>query len=254
MVPTSSRIAGSLTAIVAVASLVRRCVYRPARRAIGSRSVAALAVTFALAGCSGSVPGSGVLAATSVVSVSPLNADGLIRADWTVKQDPATGDLAPLLDCWGPSDWALGPNIQSCGANADDAGVCWAPPGQDHLYCGLNPWTPEVRDLRAAQVLTAVPPPANPAPWGVELADGNRCGARLGGAWFVGPNGTVPVYACEHNDIYLMQPAESASAIDRSHPTWAVLAWRLPEGTAFDDYDALPPPAAVTVTTAYFAG
>lgn len=215
---------------------------------------AALTVALALAGCSGSVPGSGVLAATSVVSVSPMDSDGRIRADWNVKQDPPPADLAALwLDCWGPSDWALGPNIQSCGATADGAGVCWATPGQDRLYCGFTPWTHEVRELRSAQPLTAVPAPANPSPWGVELADGNRCGARTGGAWFVGPNGAVPVYACEHDDVYLMQPAESAQAIDRTHPAWTVLAWRLPEGTAFEDYDTLPPPAAVAVATAYFA-
>ena len=214
-----------------------------------------LAVALALAGCSGSAPGSGTLAATSIVSVSPLDTDGRIRADWKVKQDPPPDDLTALaLDCWGPSDWALGPNIQSCGATADDAAVCWAPPGQDQLYCGLNPWTPEVRELRSAQLLTAVPASANPSPWGVELADGNRCGARTGGTWFVGPDGTVPMYACEHNDVYLMQPAESAQTIDRSHATWTALAWRLPEGTAFKDYGALPPPATIAVKTAYFAG
>lgn len=237
MVATSSRVAASLTAVVAIvagALAARWPVYRSRLGAAGG-AAAVLAVALALAGCSGSVPGSGVLAATSIVSVSPLDADGRISADWNVKQDPPSDDSAPWLDCWGPSDWALGPNVQSCGATADDAGVCWAPPGQDHLYCGLSPWTPEVRDLRSAQVLTAVPPPANPSPWGVELADGNRCGARMGGAWFVGPNGTVPVYACEDNDVYLMQPAESAQAIDRSQLTWTVLAWRLPEGTAFDE-------------------
>lgn len=240
---------------VVAAAAGRWSVDRLARMSRIRGGVIGLAVALALAGCSGSVPGSGILAATSIVSVSPLDTDGRIRADWNVKQDPPSDDLAAVwLDCWGPSDWALGPNIQSCGATADDAAVCWAPPGQDHLYCGLDPWTTEVRELRSAQLLTAVPASANPSPWGVELADGNRCGARTGGAWFVGPNDAVPMYACEHDDVYLMQPAESAQAIDRSHSTWTALAWRLPESTALEDYGTLPAPATVAVTTAYFAG
>lgn len=122
MATTSSRVAVSLTAVVAIvagALAAKWSVYRPARTgAIGS-GAAVLTVALALAGCSGSLPGSGVSAATSIVSVSPLNADGRIRADWNVKQDPPADDLAPWLDCWGPSDWALGPNIQSCGATAE---------------------------------------------------------------------------------------------------------------------------------------
>ena len=70
-----------------------------------------------------------------------LGADQRVSPEWTVTNDPATYPL----DCHGPSAYATGANIQTCGATADGAAICWAPPGQNFLYCGAGPWSRTVR-------------------------------------------------------------------------------------------------------------
>jgi hypothetical protein len=197
----------------------------------------------AAAGCSTTPPG--IPAGTQVVEVKLLGADQRIAAGWDVTADPGTGPL----DYCVPSPYALEANIQSCGSSADGASVCWAPPGQNNLYCGTDPWEKTVRKLYAAQTLSESPAPIDPEPWGMELVDGSRCVARTGGAWPVNSDGTVVIYICGENDptpYVLAQPEERT--VDKSGPIWTVLGGAL----EVEDPQAMPP-KRVGLQAVYYA-
>lgn len=182
---------------------------------------------------------------TQIVEVRLLGDDNRVPAGWSVSSD---GSI-PALDCYAPSMYARGANIQSCGSHADGGSVCWAPPDQSNLYCSEDPWGHTVRKLASNQTLTEVPAPIDPVPWGLELSDGSRCAVRTGGAWPGGPNGTIPTYICGEKDpTHYVLATPDQQAVDTSTPIWTVLGGDI-------EVDSIKPadPVRIAVAAAYYA-
>ncbi len=138
-----------------------------------------------------------------------------------------------------------------CGASAQNPDVCW--PGEGvKLLCGTGPWSRELLEWRitSGKLPLQAEPLAQPEPWGMELADGRRCRARVGGAWGGRSDGMVGAYSCTGQGGEVVLQAENAtSAVDRSKAYWTVDMGQLgPDNPHFG------PPTKVQVKVAYFAG
>ncbi|GAB11580.1 hypothetical protein GOARA_078_00290 [Gordonia araii NBRC 100433] len=138
-----------------------------------------------------------------------------------------------------------------CGASAQSADVCWPGEGKK-LLCGTAPWDRVLIEweITSGQLPLGAEPSANPEPWGLELADGRRCRARVGGAWGGRSDGMVGAYSCTGDQSEVVLQGENATtAIDRSTGMWTVQLGKL--GTGAPDFG---PPTKVEVRVAYFAG
>lgn len=210
------------------------------------RRAALVIVLMLLSGC-GTIAGTASPpAGTLIVPVSLLGADQRVATGWTIRN----ADQEGTIDCNGPFRVALSPNIQSCGSSADGAPACWAPPGQNLIYCGDDPWSHTARRLYSEAQLSAVPASIEPQPWGVTLTDGSRCAVRVGGAWPFGPDRSSVTYICGEQDptSYLVAPEGGGTTFDKSGVIWKALSGELEVG------GVTPPPAvAVDVEAAFFA-
>ncbi|MEV6218813.1 hypothetical protein [Nocardia sp. NPDC051833] len=185
--------------------------------------------------------------ATTVVSVVAVTAAGQPSDGFTVVSPDPYG----ALDCKyaEPSRSGNTPGIYSgCGASADSADVCWAPPGNTTLLCASDPWQRTLRRYTVTPQLTPVGRTESPEPWALELADGRHCRIRVGGAWGGRSDGLVGAYSCDGGHDVVLQPANARTAVDTSSSTWTVKVG--PLGSGNPDF---PPPPAVAVRTAYFA-
>ncbi|GGN90741.1 hypothetical protein [Nocardia rhizosphaerihabitans] len=185
--------------------------------------------------------------ATTIISVVAVNAAGQPSDGFTV----TTPDPFGALDCKyaEPSRSANTPGIYSgCGASADSADVCWAPPGNTTLLCANDPWQRTLRRYTVTPPLTPVGRTDSPEPWALELADGRHCRIRVGGAWGGRSDGLVGAYSCTGGNDVVLQPSNAGTAIDTSSSTWQVAVG--PLGSGNPDF---PPPPQVAVRTAYFA-
>jgi len=186
-------------------------------------------------------------AATGVVSVVAVTAAGQPADGFTVVSPDPYG----TLDCRyaEPSRSGNTPGIYSgCGAAADSADVCWAPPGNTTLLCASDPWQRTLRRYTVTPQLGAVGRTESPEPWALELADGRHCRIRVGGAWGGRSDGLVGAYSCDGGHDVVLQPANARTAVDTSSSTWTVRVG--PLGSGNPDF---PPPPQVAVRTAYFA-
>lgn len=185
--------------------------------------------------------------ATSVVSVVAVTAAGQPAAGFTIVSPDPYG----ALDCRyaEPSRSGNTPGIYSgCGASADSADVCWAPPDNTTLLCAGDPWQRTLRRYTVTPQLSAVGRTESPEPWALELADGRHCRIRVGGAWGGRSDGLVGAYSCDGGHDVVLQPANARTAVDTSSSTWTVRVG--PLGSGSPDF---PPPPDVAVRTAYFA-
>ena len=184
--------------------------------------------------------------ATQVVTLVAIDSSGNPINGFTVP-DPQP---VARLDCSGeaPSRSAPAGGIYHCGASADSADVCWPMPSGTELRCGDDPWQRRLRAYTADPSLQPIGKTTSPEPWGLELADGQQCRIRVGGAWGGRSDGLVGAYSCTGTNDVVLQAPNAPSAVDTSTPAWHVRIGALGSGNP-----DLPPPAVVAVHTAYFA-
>lgn len=185
--------------------------------------------------------------ATTLVSVVAVDAAGQPADGFTVTSPDPFGALDCRYAQAGRSGNTAG-IYSGCGASADSADVCWAPPGNTTLLCANDPWQRTLRRYTVTPQLTPVGRTESPEPWALELADGRHCRIRVGGAWGGRSDGLVGAYSCDGGHDVVLQPAEARTAIDTSSSTWTVRVG--PLGSGNPDF---PPPPVVAVRTAYFA-
>lgn len=180
---------------------------------------------------------------TRVVRIAGVAAAGGPAPGYAVE---VTGEQ---VDGCTSSPAAEDPGIVACFPHAAGADICWVEPDRSTLLCGGMPWEKKLYQYQSDQPVGTVPVGDSEAsPWGLELADGLRCRLRNGGSWGGRADGYVGAYSCgDETRFVLAGPDEPL--VDRSGPRWTVKV-----GALGGDGDEFPPPRAVPVTTAYFAG
>ncbi len=153
--------------------------------------------------------------------------------------------VGPIGTTWSSSDTgycssALGAattGVYRCGTTADSANACW--PSGNRLLCTFAPWNKALTAYPYSGSLPSLEPP-NPDvfPWALELADGNQCVARNGGAWPMPPTGFEFGYSCKKDSkftfVFYRTPrsrAATADLFDKSDNSWTVF-WGDGEATA----------------------
>lgn len=167
---------------------------------------------------------------TSQVTVSPLTAGGGLRPDLTVSQR-ATGS------CEAGSD-AVPAAVYRCFFGNTVIDPCWALSGTT-VACLDQPWATSVVEITTSGLPHTTASPADPArPWGVALADGDRCIAMQGAHSTF--EGRFVNYSCAGGLALL-------GSADTSGPQWTFASVTQQDGSS------QPGPTEV-VATAWYAG
>ncbi|WP_242419724.1 hypothetical protein, partial [Frankia sp. CpI1-P] len=127
------------------------------------------------------------------------------------------------------------------------ADACWPTPQARRMLCLRDPYSATLTALTAQSLVARVSPPRNPVPFGLVLANGDRCRLRDGGAWGSPENhpGYVGYYSCGPRDIVWASQNSPTGGIDRTSRRWTVLV-----GDVTGPLATVPVTAADFVTTA----
>lgn len=216
-----------------------------------SRLAAAAALVAAATVALPSPTASAAPAATQVVNVVAVDANGQPVNGYREIPNPGDpGDTYVVFDCEA-SPSAVSSDIYYCSPSAAAADVCW-PSTHATVLCVDDPWSKELHRLTPHDPLPQVQPTPAPQPFALLLDDGTRCRLRNGGAWGGRDDGLVGAYGCFDGAPTVLGPSDPKpgdAVIDRSRPAWTVRVGELGAGDAH-----LPPPQTRTVVTAWFAG
>ena len=115
---------------------------------------------------------------THIAEVRPVTGTGEPAAGWTV-----VPEYIPV-SCGDPSPASVSDNVHYCSPTAAAADVCWPRPDGAAVLCLRDPWETTLHELPVLDgATTQVTAVSDPAPLGLELADGTRCRLRNGGSW-----------------------------------------------------------------------
>jgi hypothetical protein len=157
--------------------------------------------------------------ATQRVVVRPVDASGHARPGWTVHRMKGL-----TADCSGSAAGAVDDGIYACFPTAAYLPACW--PSRHHtVLCLRDARTDTLVRVRYSGVLGVASAPKRPSPQDLDLARGQGCALRVGGAWGILPThpGWVGFYSCTHGSVY--GPADG-DGINRSAQPWTVHVWR----------------------------
>lgn len=193
---------------------------------------------------------------TKTVVLHPFLDDGSIDPAYTVNSDGFAdiigegGQDVSLLATPSASYFGIAPGTYSVGTSADNAGACWASPtGAVALLCASGPWSRELR-LYGVTEIPALDALDDPQPYGVELVDGSRWEARIGGSWGGRADGWNGWFWCAENcpDDGLVLLTDGRG-FDREGVWWYAYTGEL---GGVDE--AFPPPMRVAVKEVRFIG
>lgn len=190
------------------------------RIAIALAAVAATTVAGTLAVCGAAVAGhtDQRSSTTQRVVVRPVDSTGHARPGWSVHRMRGL-----RADCGGSAAAAVDDGIYACFPTAAYLPACW--PSQHHTVLCL-------RDARARKLVRVrysgtlgAATPARPSPQDLDLARGQRCDLRVGGAWGTLPShpSWVGFYSCTHGSVY---GPPSGDGVVRSVRPWTVRVWK----------------------------
>jgi hypothetical protein len=187
------------------------------------RAVVPLALTAVLA--------AGVLAAASEahsqesvaehthrVVVRPVDASGHARPAYTVTR--VTG---VTVQCDGPAASAVDDGIYACFPAAEYLPACWQ--ARHHtVLCLRDARKQKLARFRWSGTLGSATAPTHPSPIDLDLAGGQQCSQRVGGAWSTLPThpSWVGFYSCGKGSVY---GPPSGDGVDRSTSPWTVREW-----------------------------
>jgi hypothetical protein len=177
---------------------------------------------------------------TAVVHVRPVDDQGRLRDDFTVIET-VDGAKCPL------SSVKVGELANSCEAGEFIYDPCWTEtdgPDGPSVICMSEPWNHNVNRLLTGRTIAPAPATPGGSPWGVELADGQRCRVATGAHDSLNPSGgddadVVDHYCGEGLGLALLR------GIDKTHPVWTARAARYVN----DHYERVEPQA---IATAWF--
>ena len=156
---------------------------------------------------------------TARVVVRPVDATGHAVDGWAVHRVRGVS-----VQCDGPAPAAVDDGIGSCFPTAEYLPACWK--AHHHtVLCLRDARTRKLVRLRYTGSFGAPVAPDRATPQDLDLAAGQQCAIRFGGAW-----GQLPSHpswlgfdSCAHGSVY--GPA-SGDGIDRSAPLWTVHLWK----------------------------
>lgn len=182
-------------------------------------------------------PARGVVHTHKVV-VRPVDGNGDAVTGWTVKREPKSS-----VSCDGAAPAAVDDGILECFPSAEYLPACW----KSHHHTALC-----LRDARTTTLVRvhytggfpSATAPTRPSPQGLDLAGGQKCGIRVGGAWGQLPSHPrwVGFYSCSKGSVY---GSPNGDGVHRGQPVWTVHVWK--SGTK-------QRVATFGVDTAYFVG
>ena len=151
--------------------------------------------------------------ATAVLHVSPVDADGVLKPNYTIahrydgarcqRQSATTGTA---YRCYTP---------QAPGGVYDP---CWVTQTDEHVVCMTRPWKHRVVQLTVTGGYDDTDPFRQTAtPWGVLLDSGNHCLFQPGSVHSI--DGRPLRYYCRHHIVL-------AGRFDRTHQQWRIRTYR----------------------------
>jgi hypothetical protein len=186
-------------------------------RLLAATASAALAVSALV---SGSVAGAtGATSHTHRVVVRPVDATGHAVSGWTVHRERGVS-----VQCDGPAPAAIDDGIGACLPSAQYLPACWKSHHHTAL-CLRNARTQKLVRVRYTGAFGSPTAPDRATPQDLDLAGGQRCAIRVGGAWGQLPShpSWLGFYSCAKGSVY--GPA-SSDGINRRHPLWTVYVWK----------------------------
>lgn len=206
------------------------------------RAAAIATIAVVAAGLLGAVPssasGQGAATRTHRVVVRPVDSSGHARPGWTVHRAKGL-----TVQCDGSASAAVDDEIYACFPTAAYLPACW-PSGHHTVLCLRDARTRKLVRVHHSGKLGQATAPDRPSPQDLDLAGGQGCDLRVGGAW-----GTLPThpkwvgfYSCTHGSVY---GPPSGDGVDRSTQPWRVRIWK--SGTKHRVLHR-------SVATAYFVG
>jgi hypothetical protein len=176
-----------------------------------------------VAGTAVAADGGSRAAKTHVVVVRPVNTAGKAQPGWSVRRMRGV-----RAECDGSAAAAVDDGIYACYPSAAYLPACW--PSRHHTVLCLR----DAREQKLVRVryrgkLGSATAPQRPSPQDLDLARGQTCDLRVGGAW-----GTLPThpnwvgfYSCTHGSVY---GPPHGDGVDRAAQPWTVRVWK--SGTA----------------------
>ncbi len=178
------------------------------------------------------------LAHTHRVVVRPVDATGRAVTGWHV-----TSETGSSVSCGGAAPAAVSRDILECFPTAEYLPACWKSTHHTVL-CLRDARTRKLVRVHYSGTFGSATAPKRPSPQDLDLAGGQTCDIRIGGAWGVLPSHPrwVGFYSCTKGSVY---GPPSGDGVNRSHPVWTVHVWKTGTKERVDTR---------RVSTAYFVG
>lgn len=156
---------------------------------------------------------------THRVVVRPVDANGDPAAGWTVHRERGVS-----VQCDGPAPAAVDDGIGACFPAAEYLPACWKS-HRHTVLCLRDARTQTLVRLRRTGGFGSPTAPHHATPEDLDLAGGQQCSIRVGGAWGQLPShpSWLGFYSCAHGSVY---GPPSGDGIDRSTPVWTVHVWK----------------------------
>jgi hypothetical protein len=174
---------------------------------------------------------------TDRVVVRPVDASGHAVAGWSVTHEKGS------VSCDGAAPSAVDAGIAECFPTALYLPACWK--SQHHtVLCLRDARTTKLVRVHYTGAFPTAATPKRPTPQNLDLAHGQTCDIRIGGAWGQLPShpNWVGFDSCTKGSIY---GPPSGDGVNRSSALWSVRVWK--SGTKQQV-------VTKTVDTAYFVG
>ena len=164
------------------------------------------------------------LTKTEVAHVRPVDDQGKLAQGFTVT------DTVDGAWCQEPSGKVGGP-AHSCNAGDVAYDPCWTEemgPSGPSVLCMRQPWSKEVHRLLTKTKVGPEPAaPGDTDPWGIELADGQRCRFAIGAHDSLSrADEDVVDYYCDEQALGL----ELLRGLNKTQPVWTARAARYVNG------------------------
>lgn len=178
------------------------------------------------------------------IVLRPVDADGNLAPGFTAySQTASSGEIqCSYSGSASPASSAVDDDIFACSPNAAAAHTCWATPYESEALCLQDPFEPTLVLMFTDSPMGSVTAPVEAQPLGLELADGDTCALRHGGAWAPhhSDDSLYGAYSCDRSGIIW---TDSSEPIDKTGGDWTVLV-----GTTDG------PLQTVAVAKAYYVG
>ena len=162
------------------------------------------------------------------VVLKPVDGQGNTMPGY--RTDASGSDYPISCDFGSPSPYDVTHGVRSCGDTANSGDACWPTAGGAQVLCLIDPFSNELKLRTATGANTSLNPQSDaPRPMALELDDGTRCRARIGGAWSAQAqhDNYVGQFSCQSDSllgdfIAVWAPADDNHGIKKGPDGWTV--------------------------------